>query len=190
VSASAIGIYDSLHRHDEHSTAFDSNFLSEVCRQWESAIQPLIDLRVRTCIIRIGMVLGNDGGILQKLTPLFKVGLGGRIGSGKQGFSFIHIRDLCRSVEFLTGNSACSGICNLTAPGYVTNAEFTKSLASACHRPALFTVPGLALKLLYGEAAVALLKGQFVYPGHLLEHGFVFLYPDIDSAIRSLVNGE
>lgn len=188
ISASAIGIYDTMNIHDESSANYDDNFLSEVCLKWEEAVQPLSDLKLRVCILRIGMVLGRDGGILQKLIPLFKAGLGGKIGSGKQGFSFIHFMDFCRAVEFLAVNSRCSGIFNMTAPNYVTNAVFTKSLASACHRPAFFTVPVAGLKLIYGEAAVALLNGPLVYPRHLLDCGFDFLFPGIDQAVRAVVN--
>ena len=187
LSASAIGIYDSEKNHTEESTDFDDNFLSEVCRQWEKCLEPLKQLNIRVCVMRIGMVLGTDGGMLKQLIPLFKAGLGGKIGSGKQGFSFIHYRDFCQVVEYLMENSHCRGIFNLTAPGHTTNAIFTEALAKACHRPAFFKVPEIALKLIYGKAAVALLKGQSVYPQHLLEVGFQFRYPDITSAIQAVL---
>lgn len=187
ISASAIGIYDSINIHREDSGFFDDNFLADVVRQWEKCLTPLEETDVRVCITRIGMAMGEDGGIMQKLAPLFKAGLGGRIGSGKQGFSFIHYIDICRAVSFLIANRQCKGIFNLTAPQYTTNALFTKTLAKECHRPAFFTVPEAALRLVYGEAAVALLGGQFVYPQHLLDCGFEFLYPDIVSAVKAVL---
>ena len=187
VSASAIGIYDSISTHNEQSTNFDSNFLSVVCQQWEGCLEPLSKLELRTCIIRIGLVLAYDGGIMGKLIPLFNAGLGGKIGSGKQGFSFIHIQDLCRAIDFLVNNDKCSGVYNLTAPEVSSNKEFTALLAKACKRPALFAVPEVALKLVYGDAAVTLLKGQSVYPRHLIDCGFDFSYKTLDLAIRSVL---
>ena len=183
ISASAIGIYNSEKEHDEQSTDFDDNFLAEVCKRWENALKPLKNLNVRVCVMRIGIVLGSDGGMLKQLLPIFKAGMGGRIGTGSQKFSFVHILDFCRIVAFLIGNVQCRGIFNLTAPEISTNLQFTKLLAKACHRPAFFTVPEIALKLIYGKAAVALLKGQAVYPKHLLECGYQFTYPDLQSAI-------
>lgn len=187
ISASAVGIYDSVHIHSEDSVFFDDNFLADVVRQWEDCLKPLDGTNVRVCVMRIGMAMGEDGGIMQKLTPLFKAGLGGRISTGKQGFSFIHYIDLCRAVSWMIDHSQCSGIFNLTAPEYTTNALFTKTLAKECHRPAFFTVPETALRLVYGEAAVALLCGQFVYPRRLLECGFEFRYPDIVSAVKAVL---
>lgn len=187
ISASAIGIYDSIHIHDEESGSFDHNFLSEVVTKWEHCLEPLCNIDIRVCVIRIGMVLGEDGGIMQKLAPLFRAGLGGRIGTGKQGFSFIHYLDFCRAVSFMIGNSNCIGVFNLTAPEYISNEHFTRVLGKVCHRPAFFAVPEFALKLLYGEAAVALLGGQFVYPRHLLDQGFKFRYPEIVSALKAVM---
>ncbi len=186
ISASAIGIYDSIKVHTEQSADFDDNFLSTVCQQWENCLKPLSKLELRVCVIRIGLVLGKDGGMLKKLLPLFRAGFGGKIGSGKQGFSFIHILDLCRAVELLIKNDNCRGIFNLTAPEISTNAQFTAVLAKVCHRPAFFTVPAIALKVIFGKAAVALLKGQSVYPQHLLDTGFKFQFRDVSSALKDL----
>jgi uncharacterized protein (TIGR01777 family) len=126
--------------------------------------------------------------MLKQLLPLFKAGVGGKIGSGQQAFSFIHYHDFCRVVEFLMKHEHCEGIFNLTAPEFSTNAMFTKTLAKALHRPAFLTVPPLVLKLIYGKAAVALLKGQSVYPQHLLDCGFTFKYPDVASAIQAVLS--
>lgn len=184
LSASAIGIYDSKNIHREDSVDFDDNFLASVCRQWESCLEPLRETEVRVCILRIGIVLGKEGGMLKKLLPLFRFGLGGKIGTGEQGFSFIHYLDFCRAVEFLIPNEGCSGIFNMTSPELSTNKLFTSALAYECHRPAFMTVPEMALKLVFGEASVALLKGQLVIPQHLLECGFVFQYPTLSAALR------
>jgi len=187
LSASAIGIYDSINFHTERSGNFDENFLAEVCKRWEASLDPICGTNTRLCIMRIGIVLGRDGGMLKKLIPLFKAGLGGKIGTGKQSLSFIHCHDFCRSIAYLIENQSCSGVYNLTAPGITTNAEFTRLLASACHRPAFFSVPKMALNLLYGKAAVALTSGQSVYPQHLLDDGFKFQYPNLDVAIEEII---
>jgi len=187
LSASAVGIYDSNTVHAENSVAFDDNFLASVCKRWEECLEPLKSTNIRVCVMRIGIVLGKDGGMLKPLIPIFKAGLGGKIGSGRQGFPYIHYRDFCRIVEFLIVHNQCSGIFNLTAPEFTTNAVFTKKLADACHRPAVFTVPEFALKLLYGKAAVAMIKGQSVYPQHLLDCGFKFRFPDVGSAIEDIL---
>jgi uncharacterized protein (TIGR01777 family) len=188
LSASAIGIYDSNKVHTEQSVDFDDNFLSELCIQWEMCLDPLIELNIRLCVIRIGIVLGNDGGMMKRLKPIFKAGLGGKIGTGTQGFSFIHYHDFCKAVGYLAENSKCRGIFNLTAPEFSTNANFTRILARECHRPAFFTIPETGLKLIYGKAAVAMLKGQSVYPQHLLDCGFEFQYPNVGSAIHALLS--
>lgn len=187
LSASAIGIYDSISIHDENSIDFGTNFLAQVCEKWEACLDPLKKFNIRTCVLRIGVVLGKEGGMLKKLIPLFKNGLGGRIGTGKQAFSFIHYHDFCAAIGFLINNTQCEGVFNFTAPGISNNRLFTVSLAKACHRPAVFTVPEIALKLVYGEAAVSLIRGQSVYPRHLLDSGFKFQYPDLDSAIREIL---
>jgi uncharacterized protein (TIGR01777 family) len=187
LSASAIGIYNSSVIHDESSTGFDINFLANVCKDWEACLEPLKQLNTRICVLRIGIVLGKDGGMLKKLVPLFRLALGGKIGSGNQSFSFLHYHDFCRIVSFLIDNPLCEGVFNLTAPEISTNKKFTAILAKACHLPAFFSVPEFALKLVYGQAAITLIKGQAVYPQHLLECGFKFQFPDLNSAIGDIL---
>lgn len=189
VSASAIGIYDSIHTHNESSDMFDHNFLADVCRKWEACLDPLRQTETRCCIVRIGIVLGREGGMLKQLLPIFKAGLGGKIGSGKQPFSFIHYHDFCRAITHLLAQPECTGIFNMTAPVISSNAEFTRILSNLLRRPAFFTVPAFALELMYGKAAVALVEGQAVYPKHLLECGFRFLYPDLNSALENILEG-
>jgi hypothetical protein len=187
ISASAIGIYDSVKLHTENSAHFDDNFLATVCKEWEACLDPIKKTNIRLCLIRIGIVLAEDGGMLGKLVPLFKMAIGGKIGSGKQPFSFIHYHDFCRVVEFLIDHSQCEGIFNLTAPDISNNEDFTKILAQTCGCPAFFTVPEFALKMIYGEAAVTMILGQSVYPQHLIDCGFNFRYPDLESAIQEIM---
>ncbi|MEI7828331.1 MAG: TIGR01777 family oxidoreductase [Prolixibacteraceae bacterium] len=187
LSASAIGIYNSNEMHSESSTGFDTNFLATVCQKWEACLEPLKKLNTRICLLRIGIVLGKNGGMLNKILPLFRKALGGKIASGKQSFSFIHYHDFCCAISFLIDNSQCNGVFNLTAPEISNNEKFTAILAQACHMPALFSVPEIALKLVYGEAAVTLIKGQAVYPQHLVDCGFKFQFPDLKSAIADIL---
>ncbi len=187
INSSAIGIYRNNGIHDEQSTALGNDFLATVCKAWEGATDPLREMDLRLCISRFGIVLGTKGGSLQKMLPLFKAGIGGKIGSGKQPFAFIHVEDLCRAIDHLIMNDTCSGIYNMVSPDLVTNDEFTVALAESLHRPALFSVPEFALKIIYGEAAEVLIKGAFVKPVHLLQEGFVFQFPDITSALTDLV---
>ena len=187
LSASAIGIYDDEKVHNESSTHFGTGFLADVCRQWEAAIRPVVEAEVRLCIIRIGLVLGKNGGALPKLLPIFKAGLGGKLGNGRQGFSFIHIDDFCRAALFLLSRNESSGVYNFVSPHFTTNYGFTKALARVVKRPAWFAVPAFALKMLYGEGAVTLLGGQFVEPGRIVAEGFRFDYSDIQYALASIV---
>ena len=187
INASAIGIYENFKSHDEFSKALGSDFLASVCKAWENSTVTLKEAGLRLCIIRIGIVLGVTGGSLLKMIPLFKAGLGGKIGSGKQPFSFIHISDFCRAIEHLIKNNKSNGVYNLVCLEPTTNKLFTKALADFLHRPAFFTVPEFALKLVYGEAAGMLTKGARVISTRLPEEGFRFQYPDITSAIADLV---
>jgi len=187
INASAIGIYKNKDIHDEFSTALGDDFLASVCKAWERETGPLKEVNIRTCIVRIGIVLGTTGGSLGKLLPLFKAGLGGKIATGKQPFSFIHILDFCRSIEHLIENPQSSGIYNLTSPEPTTNELFTKALSGCLHRPALFTVPEFSLKLIYGEAAGIITSGVYATPAHLMHENFQFMFPDISSALINLV---
>ena len=188
INSSAIGIYDeTITIHDESSTAFNSDFLASICLAWEKETQPLEDLNIRRCIIRSGIVLGTSGGSLTKILPVFRAGLGGRIGTGKQPFSFIHIGDFCRAIHHLIENEQSAGIYNFLSPEPTTNIEFTRVLAKRLHRPAIFRVPEFALKMIYGEAAGLLTKGVKVLPAKLIKEGFEFNFPDITSAIADLM---
>jgi len=187
INASAIGIYENNKSHNEFSAAFGNDFLASVCKAWESATDDLKALDLRLCTIRIGIVLGTTGGSLWKMLPIFKAGLGGKIASGKQPFSFIHISDFCRAIEHLIMSTDSAGIYNIACPNPTTNELFTKALSDYLHQPAFFTVPGFVLKLIYGEAATMLTNGARVISARLPEEGFQFQYPDITSAIADLI---
>ncbi len=190
LSGSAIGIYGA--RNDEQLTEVSTHgtgFLAEVCEQWEAAAKPAVDAGIRTVYLRTGIVLSPKGGALKKLLPLFKLGVGGKFGSGKQWQSWISIDDEIGAIEhLLTAN--VSGAVNLTAPNPVTNAEFTKVLASVLKRPAIVPVPTFAPKILLGgELADALLfTGQRVIPAALNASGYMFKHTTLESAFRSLLS--
>lgn len=189
VSASAIGIYGA--RGDEQlseDSSQGSGFLADVCRDWEAAASPASSAGIRTVLIRTGIVLSPEGGALKKQLPLFKLGLGGKFGSGKQWQSWISIDDEVNAIVFAL-TSQISGAVNLTAPTPVTNSEFTKILASVVHRPALLPIPSFGPKILLGgELANALLfTGQRVVPTKLQQSGFTFAHPTLDVALRALL---
>jgi uncharacterized protein (TIGR01777 family) len=190
LSGSAIGIYGA--RNDEQLTEVSTHgtgFLAEVCEQWEAAAKPAVDAGVRTVYLRTGIVLSPKGGALKKLLPLFKLGVGGKFGNGKQWQSWISIDDEIGAIEYLLAANV-SGAVNLTAPNPVTNAEFTKVLASVLKRPAIVPVPTFAPKILLGgELADALLfTGQRVIPAALNASGYVFKHTTLESALRSLLS--
>jgi len=190
INASAIGIYEINKSHDEFSIMLGTDFLAVVCKAWEGVTVDLKEVDMRLCTIRIGIVLGTTGGSLRKLLPLFKAGLGGKIASGKQPFSFIHISDFCNAIWHLIINGGSVGIYNLVCPELTTNKLFTNTLANYLHRPAIFTVPEFALKLIYGEAAGMLTTGAKVISARLPDEGFQFKFPDINSAIADLIKNE
>ena len=187
ISASAIGIYENSGVHDEFSSALSTGFLASVCKAWENETIPLKGLKLRLCTLRIGVVLGTTGGSLGKMLPLLKTGFGGKIGSGRQPFSFIHILDFCRAIEHLIWNDKSMGIYNLVSPQPTTNGLFTQKLSGLLHRPSFLTVPGFALRLIYGDAAELLTEGQCVKPARLVDEGFQFKFPDICSTLSELL---
>ncbi len=185
ISASAIGIYSSQGLQSEKDFKPATDFLGEICSDWELEAKKAEPF-TRVAVIRFGIVLGKDGGALTRMLPLFRLGLGGRIASGRQGFSWIHIHDLIQAIQFIIENDKLSGEFNFTAPEVVDNKTFTKVLAGVLKRPAFFVVPSPALKLVFGEGAIAVTGGQFAPPVHLLEEGFIFRFPDLQSALREI----
>lgn len=186
ISASAIGFYGETGERavDEKDRSGD-DFLAAVCRQWEEASQ--LAGNVRTVNLRTGLVLDPTGGALGKMLPLFKFGLGGKMGSGKQWWSWITLHDELRAISHLL-TSKVSGPVNLTSPNPVTNREFTASLAQALHRPALFPAPAIALKIALGGFSTEILGSKKILPTVLQEDGFTFEYPHLINALTALVD--
>lgn len=187
ISASAAGIYSPNKIHTEESTSFSTDFVAEVVRNWENASDDL-NSDVRKIIFRIGLILGKDAKTIQSLIPVIKLGLGGKIGSGKQPFPFIHISDAIHAILWCIENKNAHGIYNLVAPENIDNKTFTRTLAESLNRPAIFTVPEFILKIALGEASTLLLQSPQVYPERLLNEGFKFNYPDIYSTIKEIVH--
>ncbi len=185
ISTSAIGIYDSKETHTETSLSFGNTFLSKVCIEWEHEAR-LAEISTRVVIFRLGMVLGNDGGALDKMQRLFRIGLGGKLGSGEQAVSFIHINDLMNAFIFAIENENLRGIVNAVSPFPSYNAEFTDKLGKVFNQPTWIAVPAFILKKLYGEGAQVMLDGQKVIPEKLLNAGFKFSFPTIQNALVNL----
>ena len=190
LSGSAIGIYGARDDVQVDETSLPgASFLADVCQRWESAATAATNAGIRTVFLRTGIVLTPKGGALKKQLPLFKFGLGGRFGRGKQWQSWITLDDEIRAIEFLL-TAPVTGAANLTAPNPVTNSEFTSTLARVLHRPALIPVPSLFPKLLLGSelAESLLLSGQRVFPSVLTTNGFKFTHQRLEEALRSLLN--
>lgn len=172
----------------ESSPAHIEDFLSTVCEQWEAAADRITSCRVVK--IRIGLVLGNDGGAFPKMALPYRLGIGGKVGSGAQWLSWIHIEDMCRLIDTCIQNSRIQGAVNGTAPTPVTNDQFGRTLARVLNRPHWFPVPSFMMKLIFGELSTLLLDGQRVIPQVMLDHGFTFRYPTLDAALIHLLNHE
>jgi uncharacterized protein (TIGR01777 family) len=189
VSASAIGYYGN--RGDEVLTEESppsADFLSRVAEEWEAEALRASALGVRVVLARFGVILAKHAGALSKMMLPFRIGAGGKLGSGKQWISWVALEDVVRVIRFAMENDAVQGAINVTAPQPVTNAEFTKVLARAMHRPAFFTVPPFALRMLLGEMADALLlSGQRVVPQALENYGYQFQYRDLNSTLAAIL---
>ena len=185
ISASAIGWYgDSGNRAVVESDSVGNDFLAAVCREWEGAADLAGD--VRTVKLRTGLVLDPTGGALGRMLPLFRFGLGGKLGSGKQWWSWITLHDVIRAIVF-TLEKNVSGPVNLTSPNPVTNQEFTAALSRAMKRPALFPAPAIALKIALGGFSSEVLGSKKVMPNALTDAGFKWDYPHISNALQALV---
>jgi uncharacterized protein (TIGR01777 family) len=186
ISASAIGWYgDSGNRAVVETDSVGNDFLAAVCREWEGAADLAGD--VRTVKLRTGLVLDPTGGALGRMLPLFRFGLGGKLGSGKQWWSWITLHDVVRAIEFALANPIAGPI-NLTSPNPVTNQEFTAALAQAIKRPALFPAPAIALKIALGGFSSEILGSKKVLPNALSDAGFVWDYPHITNALTALID--
>jgi len=187
VTSSAIGYYGD--RGDEllrEGSAPGTGFLADVCREWESATQAAAAAGIRTVQIRTGVVLSSKGGALAKMLPPFKMGLGGRIGSGRQWMSWIDVQDMAGAIQHILKTDQLSGPVNLVAPRPVTNAEFTRILAAVLRRPAIFPMPAFAVKLAFGEMGEALLLGsQRVEPAQLAASGYPFRFSELQTSLKN-----
>ena len=188
ISGSAIGIYGDQGdtQITEAFTSTSTDFARQLCQDWEHAADDFAALGIRVCLIRTGLVLDNDGGLLQSMLPAFKLGLGGRLGNGQQWMAWIHRQDWVGIVDRLLNDRSLSGPFNATAPEPVTNSEFSRRLAAHLHRPAILHLPAILLQTLLGEMASLLLGSQRVMPHRLQEAGFNFRYHDLDSALQQI----
>lgn len=187
ISTSAIGVYKNGGPHTEERFEYDSGFLGKLAQAWETSALKAQELGIRTVIFRFAVVIGKSGGALAQMLPVFKHGLGGKIGSGKQPFSWVHILDIARAYEFAISNDQISGIYNLSAPNPVTNEVLTNTLSEILRKPTFLTVPAFALRLKYGDAAVVLTEGQEVYPERLLRSGFEFKFKTLKEALQDVL---
>ena len=186
VSASAVGFYGTSRTATfTEDSPSGEDFLARLCVAWEAAADRAATLGMRVAKVRTGLVLGLDGGVLGKLLPIFRLGLGGVVASGRQWYSWIHIDD---EVGIYThAIDGADGVLNATAPNPATNRNFTHALGHAVHRPTFFPVPAFAGALMLGEGALVINEGQRVLPERTLASGYVFRHPDLDEALRSLL---
>ena len=187
VSQSAIGFYGprGSEQIDENASA-GSDFLAEVVGSWEREALTAASA-CRVVVTRTGLALSPRGGALEKMLPFFRAGIGGPVAGGRQYVPWIHIDDLTAALVFCVDNSAVAGAMNLTSPGPVDNAELSRGLGRALHRPAVLPVPALALKLLYGEMSEIITTGQRAIPRRLEEYGFAFSHPEVEPALRDVL---
>ncbi|HEY2352769.1 MAG TPA: TIGR01777 family oxidoreductase [Candidatus Acidoferrum sp.] len=188
ISASAIGYYGE--RGDERLTEkseLGSGFLAELAKEWEAEAQRAEQFGVRVVRVRFGIILAKHGGALPQMMPPFRFGVGGKLGSGRQWMSWVALEDVVAIVRKALTEDGLSGAVNVVTPGAVRNAEFTKALAAAMHRPSIFTVPKFALRLALGEMADALMASDRVVPEKLTEQGYGFLHANIEETLRTIL---
>lgn len=190
LNASAVGVYDSYHQHDEYSAYLGNDFLASLVQEWEEAALSAKALGTRVCIMRFGVVYGKNGGAMAKMLLPFKLGMGGRMGDGFQMISWIHLDDLIKACLFLIQNKELEGIFNLTTPEPICNLEQTKKMGRYLHRPTFMSMPSWAVKLIFGEGSCVMLDSKEVYPRRLQEAGFTFDYPTFGSAMEQIVRDQ
>jgi len=188
LSTSAVGYYGFCGDEELVEDSPPGNdFLARIAAEWEGEALRAREKGARVVMTRFGIVLGEKGGALSQMIPLFKKYIGGPIGSGNQWFSWIHIKDLAEAFVFLTKHPEISGPVNVCSPNPVRNRDLAKTLGKTLHRPSFMPAPGFMVKLVLGEFGSVILEGQKVIPRKLLDLGFVFQYPDIDKALQSIV---
>jgi uncharacterized protein (TIGR01777 family) len=187
-STSAVGYYgfggdEELTEESPHG----EDFLARIALEWEGEALKAKEKGARVVITRFGIVMGEKGGALGQMIPLFKKFIGGPIGSGRQWFSWVHIKDLAEAFSFLLKHPEISGPVNVCSPNPVRNKDLAKALGRALHRPSFIPAPGFMIKLVLGEFGSVILEGQRVIPKRLLDSGFAFQYPEIDKALQEIV---
>ena len=190
INASAIGYYGSRgdERLDESSATGSGDFLSGVCRDWESATRPAAEAGVRVVLARFGVILSRHGGALAKMLLPFKLALGGKVGRGNQYMSWIAVDDVTGAIIHCLANSSLAGPLNFVAPRPVTNLEFTRTLGRVLGRPTIFPMPALAARAAFGQMGQELLLGgQRVEPARLLGSGYAFKFPELEAALRHVL---
>jgi uncharacterized protein (TIGR01777 family) len=189
ISGSAIGIYGRQNNQpiNESFEDFHHEFTHHVCSEWENIALAAVTNQTRVAILRTGIVLAKQSGALGKMIPPFKLGLGGKIGDGKQMMSWIHLEDMVAGISHIEKNETLHGAINLTAPNPVNNYHFTHALASTLNRPCLLSTPAWLLKILLGEMSDLLLFGQNVVPDKLTDSGFSFKYSKVEEALTNLI---
>lgn len=192
VAASAIGYYgDRGETVLKEESSPGEGFLAGVCRDWEAAAKPAVQKGIRVVHLRIGLVLSRAGGALARMLPPFKLGFGGKIGSGKQYVSWIAIDDLVRAIGLVLAEKGLAGAVNAVAPNPVTNLEFTRTLGRVLHRPTIFPLPAFAARLAFGELGQELLlASQRVEPARLLASGYSFRFPGLEGALGHVLSAE
>lgn len=189
ISASAIGYYgNQSNKYIGENSLYINDFTHKLCNLWELEAKKAEKLGVRTCITRLGVVLGKNGGALEEMLSIFRLGLGGKIGSGKQFFSWVHIDDIIGAFNFLIKDKTQKGIYNLTSPNPVTNYRFTKELGKMINRPTVLTIPKFVIKMIFGEMGdKLLLNGSAVYPKKLLDSGYEFQFKTIEASLENIL---
>jgi uncharacterized protein (TIGR01777 family) len=189
ISGSAVGWYgDGGERElDENAQPVSEDFASRLCIAWEETAQRAESLGIRVVLVRTGLVLADEGGMLQRLLPPFKMGMGGPIGNGRQWMPWVHIEDQIALIDFLMSRDDARGPYNACAPSPVRNRDFAKTLASVLHRPSFMPMPAVALRVLLGELSILLLGGQRARPDRLQEAGFTFRFTDLRAALENLL---
>jgi uncharacterized protein (TIGR01777 family) len=188
ISSSAVGIYGNTQDIAiSEESPLGEGFLADVCKSWESILKNHTIENMKAHCLRTGIVLSSQGGALAKMIPPFQMGVGGRLGSGKQYMSWIHVEDLVNSFIFMMENNCNDFAYNAVSPSPLTNIDFTKVLGKVLSRPTIFPVPTLILKTIFGEMSEILLEGQKVHPNRLLKEGFKFKYNDLNSALTNIL---
>lgn len=191
ISTSAIGIYGNRMSEETHEGSLVvDDYIGKLCQDWEAVVEKHKDMTDRSVIIRVGLVLGKDGGMMEKMLPIFQWGIGGKLARGNQYMSWIHITDICRIFHKAITDNSMQGIYNGTAPFPVKNSDFTKYLGKILNKPTFFSVPRFALKIAMGEMAEHVLSGARVVPRKLKEDNFHFIYPTLEVALKDVVSKE